>query len=626
MSLPFLFVPTFRGFDTAGNPLAGGLLYTYAANTLTPQTTWSDAAGVTPNTNPIVLDTTGSATVRLSGAAYKFVLKDSGGSTQWTQDFYQSSYLTASDIGGLLYPQTPAEIAASVTPVNFSYPPGNVLRYGAKGDDSTINDTAFAAAFAVAQASGITPFTITFPQGTYRTLVPQNWYLFGIVLQAEGTVIYKSTASSGNIMVFDAGAAVNGYYARLLGNWILDSTNAGVGAGLLVRNVNHGEFHCSVRNVVSAGCNVQGAVLTLFDIAVTATHGGAFTTTPVNGIVIDGSAAETQTTACWFNLTIESCSGVGVVLTKCAASIFYGTSEGAPVTGGVSIGSATFNFDNVFDAFFIEGTQMLGAIDCAGSGNAFRNCNAASIPYAVTFTGTVALAATSATLSGAWANPSGAYTVALFETSGGAPEIRTITLTNGATTATWSGGLSAQCAAAATTISVLFRDTGERNRFEGGNFGDLIIGSGSPGNVVWGGTSTTGQVRDFGLGSIVFARQPGLSGSIPPVKMVTREGWTNATYAGAWSNSSGTYVRAQYTKNDATGEIILRGEAGGGVAGTTIFVLPAGYRPLKAVSFIAAGNSANNFASITIDTSGNVTHTSPGYTTSLDLSFSFFAD
>lgn len=85
---PLLPVPIFRAFDSANLPLAGGLLYTYAAGTTTPQATYSDAAGSVQNANPVVLDTTGSAIVRLGTAAYKFVLKDSGGSTQWTIDSY----------------------------------------------------------------------------------------------------------------------------------------------------------------------------------------------------------------------------------------------------------------------------------------------------------------------------------------------------------------------------------------------------------------------------------------------------------------------------------------------------------------------------------------------------------
>jgi hypothetical protein len=72
--------------DAAGEPLVGGLLYTYIAGTTTPQTTYTDSTAVTANTNPIVLDSRGEANVWLGGAIYKFVLKDSVGALIWSVD------------------------------------------------------------------------------------------------------------------------------------------------------------------------------------------------------------------------------------------------------------------------------------------------------------------------------------------------------------------------------------------------------------------------------------------------------------------------------------------------------------------------------------------------------------
>jgi hypothetical protein len=131
MTTPLLPFPIFRAFDTAGNPLAGGLVYTYAAGTLTPKATYSDAAGGTPNSNPVVLDSTGTATIRLGSGAYKFIINDSSGNLQDSVDNYSASYLTGADVGELLYPRTAAEIAASVTPTNYGYPESDIRRYGA---------------------------------------------------------------------------------------------------------------------------------------------------------------------------------------------------------------------------------------------------------------------------------------------------------------------------------------------------------------------------------------------------------------------------------------------------------------------------------------------------------------
>jgi hypothetical protein len=67
-------------FDNNGVPLAGGKLYTYAAGTTTPFTTYTSASGNTAHTNPIILDSAGrvpGGEIWLSASPYKFVLKTS---------------------------------------------------------------------------------------------------------------------------------------------------------------------------------------------------------------------------------------------------------------------------------------------------------------------------------------------------------------------------------------------------------------------------------------------------------------------------------------------------------------------------------------------------------------------
>jgi len=71
--------------NSAGVPLVGGKLYTYDAGTSTPRPTYQDAAGTVPNTNPVILDARGEATVFWSGA-YKAILKDASDVTIWTVD------------------------------------------------------------------------------------------------------------------------------------------------------------------------------------------------------------------------------------------------------------------------------------------------------------------------------------------------------------------------------------------------------------------------------------------------------------------------------------------------------------------------------------------------------------
>lgn len=76
----------YREFDDNGDPLAGGKVYTYLAGTTTPQATYSDSDGTTPNTNPVVLDADGAAVIYLADSSYKIVVKDSADVTLYTLD------------------------------------------------------------------------------------------------------------------------------------------------------------------------------------------------------------------------------------------------------------------------------------------------------------------------------------------------------------------------------------------------------------------------------------------------------------------------------------------------------------------------------------------------------------
>jgi hypothetical protein len=58
-----------------GVPLAGGSVYTYVPSTTTPKTTWQDSGASIANTNPIILDANGMATIYGTGT-YREVVYD----------------------------------------------------------------------------------------------------------------------------------------------------------------------------------------------------------------------------------------------------------------------------------------------------------------------------------------------------------------------------------------------------------------------------------------------------------------------------------------------------------------------------------------------------------------------
>lgn len=76
-----------RFVDNNGEALIGGLLYTYTAGTSTPIATYTDSTGLVPNSNPVVANSRGEASVWIDPyLTYKFVLTDQYGSPIWTVD------------------------------------------------------------------------------------------------------------------------------------------------------------------------------------------------------------------------------------------------------------------------------------------------------------------------------------------------------------------------------------------------------------------------------------------------------------------------------------------------------------------------------------------------------------
>ena len=79
----------FQFFDNNGAPLNAGKIYTYQAGSSTPLATYTDNAGLTANTNPIILGTSGRPPNEIwltDGFFYKFILKDSSDVTIQTYD------------------------------------------------------------------------------------------------------------------------------------------------------------------------------------------------------------------------------------------------------------------------------------------------------------------------------------------------------------------------------------------------------------------------------------------------------------------------------------------------------------------------------------------------------------
>lgn len=248
--------PVFQGWSQIGTPLAGGLLYTYQAGTTTPQATYVDSTQTTPNTNPVQLNAYGQANVWLvANQTYKLTLTDSAGNQLYSVDQIPGGQsFTQQSLGQILYPQTPAEIAASVVPVNFFYQPGNINRYGTNSSPGS-TDMSLAFSQAIAQASQASGAAIYFPAGSYNFLQTATFNLTSsIVIYGDGpSSILTFTTSSGIL-----GSGVNDCIVR---NLQLNSVNGTVGpySGIVAFTSN--STFCKVLDCEIIGAPMFGVLL-----------------------------------------------------------------------------------------------------------------------------------------------------------------------------------------------------------------------------------------------------------------------------------------------------------------------------------------------------------------------------
>lgn len=81
-----LIQPHWVFFNQSGAACAGCSLYSYLAGTTMPTPTYTDASGLTQNTNPIVLGTDGGANIWVGTPTIKLALYDTNSTLIWTVD------------------------------------------------------------------------------------------------------------------------------------------------------------------------------------------------------------------------------------------------------------------------------------------------------------------------------------------------------------------------------------------------------------------------------------------------------------------------------------------------------------------------------------------------------------
>lgn len=162
-----------ESFAAQGVVREGFKVHVYAAGSSVPAVTYTDATLTRTNENPIVLLRRGelpSSIWARSGTMLRVAITDPQGAPVPGGTVDQLPLIH--DSFAMLHPRTPSEAAAAVSPVNYRYEPGNVLRYGADPSGATssfraVQDCLKAAVTGKNTAGMGDHGRIYFPRGTY---------------------------------------------------------------------------------------------------------------------------------------------------------------------------------------------------------------------------------------------------------------------------------------------------------------------------------------------------------------------------------------------------------------------------------------------------------------------------
>jgi hypothetical protein len=243
-------------FDNNGVILSGGKLYTYAAGTTMPQTTYTSVSGLTAHTNPIILNSAGRvATGEIwvtVGETYKFVLKTSADVTLVTWDNITGINGTgiASNASSVTY-DPPYANSVATTVENKLAETVSVKDFGAVGNGAADDTVAINNAI---EALGAQGGTVYFPPGTYmvrKYTEISPTLAIGVVLKSNITLagagvnasIIKGLPNAGTMHM--VGNAVAGQSNIMLRDLTLDHNGTNINATAGVHCLRFNE----VRNV-----------------------------------------------------------------------------------------------------------------------------------------------------------------------------------------------------------------------------------------------------------------------------------------------------------------------------------------------------------------------------------------
>lgn len=255
-------------------PAAGYKLFTYIAGTSTKQATWTDSTQTVQNANPTIADANGVMMVWPDPTLkYKYILSppndtDPPSSPIYSVDNIQGpvtlSILTQGLIGSILYPQTPAEIAAGVTPVNYAYPELYAPRYGwSESASAATNATALNNAIAVASKYSTTGATVQLPPGIFSLGTNLIYIPTNVIVNGAGMVATRINSDNTGLYAFSLGGPLSGSlkYGCGLSNLRIELSQTNGKSVQLMETVGAQVKNLYIEGPVSASRSTQGVVI-----------------------------------------------------------------------------------------------------------------------------------------------------------------------------------------------------------------------------------------------------------------------------------------------------------------------------------------------------------------------------
>lgn len=382
-------------FDDNGVPLAGGLLYTYAAGTTTPAATYTSSAGTAVNTNPIQLDAAGRTPSEVwltDGTTYKFAVYTSTNVLVRTWDNIEgindptgytaaiaayAATLAASGGSNLIGYIQSAGAAVARTVQSKLRETISVVDFGADPTGATDSTAALTAARNYADSLAPSPVEILFPTGIYTYSVSPNWGITNLKMTALGTVRMRYTGT-GDAFIVDAGPnAADLRWNIQIGRFIVEAPTT-AGHGVFIRSCHHSQFSFKVDGAGvganKAGIRVDFAVCSYFDNPTVSNNEGWYLGNAVDyGMVLTSrNAGETVSYCTIINPVIEGCTYDGIRLAGTLGNVFLGgTSEGN--YGWGVYGDAAASQDRFFGTDFEVNT--LGDVYSEGTNFVLNNCD-----------------------------------------------------------------------------------------------------------------------------------------------------------------------------------------------------------------------------------------------------------